>query len=52
MCVSLCRPAPLILDSEGRTLDMTGKEVHLTHHMPTLKVSYLCLYIISYTFKE
>ncbi|GIY21327.1 hypothetical protein CEXT_542202 [Caerostris extrusa] len=31
------KPAPLILDSEGRTLDMTGKEVHLTHHMPTLK---------------
>ncbi|GFT09070.1 hypothetical protein TNCV_4105332 [Trichonephila clavipes] len=33
------KPAPLILDSEGRTLDMTGKEVHLTHHMPTLKAN-------------
>ncbi|XP_071451627.1 U4/U6 small nuclear ribonucleoprotein Prp3 isoform X2 [Hetaerina americana] len=33
------KPAPLILDSEGRTVDVTGKEVQLTHRMPTLKAN-------------
>jgi len=33
------KPAPLILNSEGRTVDITGKEVQLTHVVPTLKVS-------------
>jgi len=34
-----CRPTPLILDEEGRTIDaMTGQAVQLQHHTPTLKV--------------
>ncbi|XP_065224726.1 U4/U6 small nuclear ribonucleoprotein Prp3-like [Planococcus citri] len=33
------KPAPLILDSEGRTVDVTGKEVQLTHILPTLKAN-------------
>lgn len=33
------KPAPLILDSEGRTVDVTGKEVQLTHVAPTLKAN-------------
>lgn len=33
------KPAPLILDSEGRTIDVTGKEVQLTHVVPTLKAN-------------
>ncbi|KAL1122459.1 hypothetical protein AAG570_002790 [Ranatra chinensis] len=33
------RPTPLILDSEGRTVDSTGKEVQLTHIVPTLKAN-------------
>lgn len=33
------KPAPLILDSEGRTVDMSGKEVQLTHVVPTLKAN-------------
>ena len=32
------KPTPLILDDEGRTVDTSGKEVHLTHRIPTLKV--------------
>ena len=33
------RPTPLILDEEGRTIDVkTGQAVTLTHHAPTLKV--------------
>ena len=32
------KPQPLILDSEGRTVDLTGKEIHLTQRIPTLKV--------------
>lgn len=34
------KPTPLILDAEGRTVDMSGKEVHLTQRIPTLKVDY------------
>uniref|UniRef100_A0A2P2I311 U4/U6 small nuclear ribonucleoprotein Prp3-like n=1 Tax=Hirondellea gigas TaxID=1518452 RepID=A0A2P2I311_9CRUS len=33
------RPPPIILDSEGRTLDLTGKEVHITYRAPTLKAN-------------
>jgi U4/U6 small nuclear ribonucleoprotein PRP3 len=33
------KPTPLILDSQGRTIDVTGKEVQLTQVTPTLKVS-------------
>lgn len=33
------KPVPLILDSEGRTVDSTGKEVQLTHLVPSLKVT-------------
>lgn len=31
------KPTPLILDDMGRTVDASGKEVELTHRMPTLK---------------
>lgn len=31
------KPTPLILDDKGRTVDASGKEVELTHRMPTLK---------------
>ncbi|XP_059909664.1 U4/U6 small nuclear ribonucleoprotein Prp3 isoform X1 [Gadus macrocephalus] len=33
------KPTPLILDELGRTVDATGKEVELTHRMPTLKAN-------------
>ncbi|XP_042887221.1 U4/U6 small nuclear ribonucleoprotein Prp3-like [Penaeus japonicus] len=33
------KPTPLILDAEGRTVDMSGKEVHLTQRIPTLKAN-------------
>lgn len=33
------KPTPLILDEEGRTVDKTGKAVHLTHVTPTLKAN-------------
>ncbi|XP_076338997.1 pre-mRNA processing factor 3 [Tachypleus tridentatus] len=33
------RPTPLILNDEGRTVDITGKEVQLVHRMPTLKAN-------------
>jgi len=33
------KPTPLILDSEGRTVDVTGKEIQLTHVLPTLKAN-------------
>ncbi|CAK1587991.1 unnamed protein product [Parnassius mnemosyne] len=32
-------PAPLILDREGRTVDTSGKQVQLTHVVPTLKAN-------------
>lgn len=32
-------PTPLILNAEGRTVDLTGKEVQLAHHTPTLKAN-------------
>jgi U4/U6 small nuclear ribonucleoprotein PRP3 len=38
------KPTPLILDDEGRTVDITGKEVQLTHVVPTLKVTTVILY--------
>lgn len=31
------KPTPLILDEKGRTVDASGREVELTHRMPTLK---------------
>lgn len=34
------KPTPLILDDKGRTVDASGKEVELTHRMPTLKGNY------------
>lgn len=33
------RPAPLILDREGRTVDVSGRQVQLTHVAPTLKAN-------------
>lgn len=33
------KPAPLILDAEGRTVDSSGKEVQLVHRIPTLKAN-------------
>ncbi|XP_073703073.1 U4/U6 small nuclear ribonucleoprotein Prp3 [Garra rufa] len=33
------KPTPLILDELGRTVDASGKEVELTHRMPTLKAN-------------
>lgn len=33
------KPTPLILDSQGRTVDITGKEVQLTQVTPTLKAN-------------
>ncbi|KAK9508483.1 hypothetical protein O3M35_006030 [Rhynocoris fuscipes] len=33
------KPTPLILDSEGRTVDSSGREVQLTHVVPTLKAN-------------
>lgn len=43
------KPTPLILDDKGRTVDASGKEVELTHRMPTLKgmrrvAHYLCVH--------
>lgn len=33
------KPAPLILNAEGRTVDSSGKEVQLVHRIPTLKAN-------------
>ncbi|XP_023218247.1 U4/U6 small nuclear ribonucleoprotein Prp3-like [Centruroides sculpturatus] len=33
------KPTPLILNAEGRTVDLSGKEVQLTHRVPTLKAN-------------
>lgn len=33
------KPTPLLLDSEGRTVDDTGKEIKLVHRVPTLKAN-------------
>ncbi|KAG5864849.1 U4/U6 small nuclear ribonucleoprotein Prp3, partial [Gonioctena quinquepunctata] len=33
------KPAPLILDEDGRTIDKSGKAVQLTHVTPTLKAN-------------
>lgn len=37
--IQVGKPTPLILDSEGRTVDSTGREVQLTHVVPTLKAN-------------
>uniref|UniRef100_A0A4W5RTN5 U4/U6 small nuclear ribonucleoprotein Prp3 n=1 Tax=Hucho hucho TaxID=62062 RepID=A0A4W5RTN5_9TELE len=42
------KPAPLILDDMGRTVDASGNEVELTHRMPTLKAistAFICPYM-------
>lgn len=39
------KPVPLILDSEGRTVDSSGKEVQLTHLVPSLKVNPFIQYL-------
>lgn len=36
---NVSRPTPLILNSEGRTVDDTGKEIQLIPRMPTLKAN-------------
>lgn len=41
------KPTPLILDDKGRTVDASGKEVELTHRMPTLKG--MCTVVQYYT---
>lgn len=33
------KPTPLLLDSEGRTVDDTGREIKMVHRMPTLKAN-------------
>lgn len=38
----ITKPTPLILDELGRTVDASGKEVELTHRMPTLKGTTHC----------
>lgn len=38
----ITKPTPLILDELGRTVDASGKEVELTHRMPTLKGTIHC----------
>ncbi|XP_047662966.1 U4/U6 small nuclear ribonucleoprotein Prp3-like [Tachysurus fulvidraco] len=35
----ITKPTPLILDELGRTVDASGKEVKLTHRIPTLKAN-------------
>ncbi|GAB6031986.1 hypothetical protein CHUAL_010364 [Chamberlinius hualienensis] len=35
----LSKPTPLILNEEGRTVDSMGKEIQLTHRVPTLKAN-------------
>lgn len=44
----LSKPTPLILDELGRTVDASGKEVELTHRMPTLKGNMQRISIIFY----
>lgn len=39
------KPTPLILDDKGRTVDASGKEVELTHRMPTLKGIHAFIYV-------
>lgn len=33
------RPTPVILDARGRTVDASGQEIQLSHHVPTLKAN-------------
>ncbi|XP_065102337.2 U4/U6 small nuclear ribonucleoprotein Prp3 [Paramisgurnus dabryanus] len=35
----ITKPTPLILDELGRTVDASGREIELTHRMPTLKAN-------------
>lgn len=42
------KPTPLILDSQGRTVDITGKEVQLTQFTPTLKVNSTSVIILNF----
>ena len=35
----LVRPTPLILDSEGRTVDAAGRAIQLSQRQPTLKAN-------------
>ena len=35
----LIRPTPLILDSEGRTVDAAGRTIQLSQRQPTLKAN-------------
>lgn len=47
------KPTPLILDEKGRTVDASGKEVELTHRMPTLKgtnLMSLCSRVVKWLF--
>lgn len=37
--IPLTLPLPSHLDEQGRTVDATGKEIELTHRMPTLKAN-------------
>lgn len=47
------KPTPLILDDKGRTVDATGKEIELTHRMPTLKGMWFGItFSLSSTFKQ
>ena len=41
MCILLLfiRPTPLILDSEGRTVDAAGRTIQLSQRQPTLKAN-------------
>lgn len=45
------KPTPLILDDKGRTVDASGKEVELTHRMPTLKGTCEVVQYLSLTLK-
>ena len=36
--IAIEKPRPLILDRDGRTVDVTGRQVQLTQVLPTLKV--------------
>ena len=33
------KPTPVILDAQGRTVDSTGQQIQLSHHVPTLKAN-------------
>jgi len=33
------KPVPLVLDASGRTVDSSGQEINLSHHIPSLKAN-------------